>query len=141
MPDYSKSKIYKIYNIQEPEKFYIGGTSCELWRRLGAHKTLCKKASSFFYTEVKRFGWSNFKIELVKNFPCNCRQELLAEEERIRSLMNAYYNTNRAVRTEEQKQEYYNNNKEKMAKRMAEYYKKNKEQITERRRERKRECK
>ena len=93
MPDYQKGIIYKIYNIDEPENFYVGSTTMKLWHRLGLHKTLCKKSISLFYQEVKRLGWDKFKMELIKDFPCNNRQELFAEEERVRSETDAYYNT------------------------------------------------
>ena len=107
MPDYSKGNIYKIYNIDEPAKFYVGSTVSELWHRIGIHKATAKRKKTFFYQEVNRLGWKKFKIELIHNFPCNSRPELLNEEERVRSLTDAYYNTNRAFRTDEEKTQQY----------------------------------
>jgi hypothetical protein len=103
---YSKAVIYKIYNIDEPEKFYVGSTANSIWRRLYTHKVQSKISKAFFYTEINRLGWDKFNIEVIENFPCNNKQELFAEEERIRSETNAYYNTNRAYLTEEQRKEW-----------------------------------
>lgn len=89
---YSKAVIYKIYNIDEPDKFYVGSTANSIWRRFYTHKIASKKGNRFFYTEVNRLGWDKFKIEVIENFPCNNKQELFAEEERVRSETNAYYN-------------------------------------------------
>ena len=143
---YSKAVIYKIYNIDEPEKFYVGSTANSIWRRFYNHKAMSKKCKSFFYTEVNRIGWDKFKIEVIENFPCNNKQELFAEEERIRSETKAYYNTLRAYITEEQRANYYSQHKEEryqyrtqhkqeITKYQKKYYKTHKEQILERQKE------
>jgi hypothetical protein len=117
---YSKGKIYKIYNIDETDKFYVGSTIDTIWRRFYGHKTKSKKATSFFYQEVRRLGWNKFKIEVIEQFPCNNKQELFAEEERIRSETDAFYNTNRTYLNDEQRKLYYKaryeDNKEKIRK-------------------------
>lgn len=127
---YSKAVIYKIYSIDEPDKFYVGSTANSIWRRFYYHKKYTKTRKSFFYTEVNRLGWDKFKIEVIENFPCNNRQELFAEEERIRSETNAYYNTRRAYLTEEQRKElikecckiYQDNHRAEIAEQHAKYY-------------------
>ena len=140
MPDYSKGKIYKIFNIDEPEKFYVGSTTMKLWHRLGGHKSLCKKSNRFFYQEVKKLCWDKFKIELIENFPCNNRQELFAQEEKVRSQTNAYYNMCRAFVSEEQRKsvraeyakKYQKGHKKEIAKYKAQYDKIHREQIAQR---------
>ena len=145
MPNYQNGKIYKIYNIDEPEKFYVGSTTQELWHRLRKHKSKSKIEKSFFFQEVNSLGWNKFKIELIHNFPCNDKPELFAEEERVRSITDAYYNSRRAFLNEEKRNElkklynneyaqkhkeeikqygaqYYQDHKEKTKKRTAKYY-------------------
>ena len=136
---YSKAVIYKIYNIDEPDKFYVGSTANSIWRRLYTHKTSSKKCKSFFYTEVNRLGWDKFKIEVIENFPCNNKQELFAEEERIRSETDAYYNSYRSMVPEEQrkqnykiyKKNYYEENRDYINRHNKNYTKTHKEQLKE----------
>jgi hypothetical protein len=137
---YSKAVIYKIYNIDEPEKLYVGSTANSIWRRLYSHKSMSKKGKTFFYTEVRRLGWNKFNIEVIENFPCNNKQELLAEEERVRYETNAYYNTWRAYITEEQRKKemkeynkiYYEENKRELQEHNKSYRDNHKEYIKER---------
>ena len=133
--DYSQGKIYKIFNKASPELFYIGSTTLSLAKRFGIHRNNSRKRNSFFYSEVKREGgWEMFDIELIKLFPCQNKTELSTEEEKYRA-QGAYYNTFKAIRTEEERKEYktryYQENKEQIAQHQAQYRKENKEQIAQ----------
>ena len=44
---YSEGKIYKIFNRQEPEKFYVEFNNCSLSERFTDHKWSSKNRTSF----------------------------------------------------------------------------------------------
>jgi Uri superfamily endonuclease len=75
MPDYKKSKIYKIVNDVN-DNFYIGSTIQSLHKRLNEHKSKHNKCMS------KNLGvdMKECKIILVEAFECENRQELLKKE-------------------------------------------------------------
>src|SRR5271157_1330927 len=126
-----EGKIYKIENMNEPEKFYIGGTSLPLSERLKCHRSDSKRRNYFFYQEVNLCGgWKNFTIQLVENFPCNSKDELRKEEDRFIVELNPYYNTSRAFITDEERKEYRTKYNEEHKEDMAKYYEEHKEQIT-----------
>lgn len=83
--DYSKSRIYKLWSVEFPE-FYIDATTQDLAHRLGDHRRLYKS-----YIEGKISYNPSFKIlknpgariELIKYYPCESRQELEDEKYRI----------------------------------------------------------
>jgi hypothetical protein len=82
MPEYSKSKIYKILNVISDD-VYVGSTCQELSKRFHAHKcnvNLPQYEKNKFYCKMKEFGLDNFYIELVENYPCSTREELRARE-------------------------------------------------------------
>jgi len=71
---FKTGKIYKIYN-NENDKFYIGSTIFELKDRFTRHKyslnCMCKNLG----VPIK-----DFIIELIENYPCNSKEELLWRE-------------------------------------------------------------
>jgi len=75
---YQRGKIYKIITSNSND-VYIGSTTYTLKRRLGGHVYAYKKqkgnGSSFI---ILRQG--NYSIQLIKDFPCNSRRELVCEE-------------------------------------------------------------
>ena len=73
MPDYSKGKIYKIYNDSIPDKVYYGSTINTLVKRLGQHKDK-------FHLCTSKQLFPNAKIVLVEKFPCNDKDELTKRE-------------------------------------------------------------
>lgn len=111
MVNYQNSKIYKIWS---PSKniCYYGSTIQTISQRLGEHKCRYKKykngltknyVSSFLVLECE-----DYKIELVEEYPCNNKEQLLKKEgEYIRN--NKCINKHITSRT---KQEYYNEHKE-----------------------------
>ena len=71
MPDYSKSKIYKII-CSETQKIYIGSTIQPLSKRLYGHKHKKNKCKSNTFIEPK--------IYLVETVCCDSKEELHARE-------------------------------------------------------------
>lgn len=139
-------RIYKIYKIDEPEKFYIGSTIKTLAERLSDHQNKSKNLDDnrIFYKAVREGdGWDNFQIELIQDYLCFNRDELrMKEDEYIRELKPCY-NEMRAYLSEEERKdfqkEYQEKHKEEIAKYKKEYNKeyreRHKEKITKYRKE------
>lgn len=84
MRDYSRGKIYKIINNVN-NKIYVGSTIYYyLSTRFNTHKQCCRGGGdSDLYRAMREIGIKNFKIQLIKRFPCKTKQELLDEENRV----------------------------------------------------------
>ena len=130
MVNYNLGKIYQLvcYNTG---KVYIGST-CEttLARRLTTHVDKYKQYLKGKYSYVRSFDIikeNNYKIELIKHFPCDTKGELTAEEGKyIRSVecvnkniagrnMKVYREDNKD-KIKEQNIQYRENNKDKKKK-------------------------
>ena len=81
MVDYSKGKIYKIFNTVDDD-IYVGSTVEPLAKRMTKHKYSAKKKcyNSSLLTKMSEYGFGNFFIELIEEYPCNTQIELLARE-------------------------------------------------------------
>lgn len=82
MPNYNQGKIYIIHNT-ENNKLYVGSTTLTLGQRLADHKNALRnkrECKMKLYEEMRRIGEDKFYIELIKNYPCNSKEELNAEE-------------------------------------------------------------
>lgn len=116
MPDFSASKIYKITNNINSE-CYIGSTTQNLSWRFTQHKSKyktgrkdCSKSTILF----DKYGLDNCKIELIKEFPCNSKEELLFEERKhIQNDKNCMNLRIRPILTLEEKREYQRIHKKK----------------------------
>lgn len=75
---YENSKIYKL--ICEDGFYYYGSTTSTLTNRLSKHKTNSKIENSKLYTHIKTIGWDKVRIQLVEQFQCENKQELLQKE-------------------------------------------------------------
>jgi hypothetical protein len=159
MPDYSKSKIYKIVcNITG--LVYIGSTTQTLSQRLQDHKVdykryLNKKFSCV--TSFKIIENNNYEIILIEDCPCERKEQLLSRErfwientecvnlkipsrtqkeyreenrEKIKQINKEYHENNK-----EKRKEYCEKNKEKIKEQRKEYWEKNKEKLREQRKE------
>ena len=75
MPDYKKSKVYKLVNNLN-DNFYIGSTVQPLHKRMGEHRSKHNKCMS------KNLGIDikECKIILIEAFECENKQELLKKE-------------------------------------------------------------
>ena len=88
MPDYQKGKTYRVvaYDEDENEVEYVGSTTVTLSRRISKHRSdfnLWMEGKMKNYTCVfEVLKYPNAKIYLIKDYPCNNREELEAEEGR-----------------------------------------------------------
>ena len=128
MPDYQKSKIYKLWS---PSKnlIYYGSTTETLSQRLAKHKCNYKAYNNdntkLYITAYKVLECEDYKLELVEEYPCNNRDQLCKKEgEYIKN--NECVNKCVAGRTEK---ENYQDNKEQRLTDMREYRKNNIEKI------------
>ena len=125
MPDYQNGKIYKLWSPQGNE-IYIGSTINSLAKRLGGHKSKRNCRSKYLFQ-----NYTDVRIELIQEYPCNNKMELNKREgEHIRA--NNCLNKEIAGRT---RQEYYEDNKEKLAEKNKKWYENNKEKLAERHKE------
>ena len=70
--DYSKGKIYKIWNDVD-DRIYIGSTCQTLAQRMGEHRRMinCKsKMNCKIYQVMREIGVERFKIELIEECKC-----------------------------------------------------------------------
>ena len=123
MPDYSTSKIYKIWSAQT-NAIYIGATTKNLCDRMAGHKYAFKKGSGITAKQILKYP--DAKIELIIECPCSNKEQLNATEGLyIRSL--SCVNKNIPNRTDK---EYREDNQEKI----KEYRENNKIEINEKKR-------
>ena len=129
MNRYENGKIYKIVDIGY-NKCYIGSTCESLSKRMERHRNKYKSylkgtvehTRSFYLFD--EYDIENCKIELVENYPCISKSELLAREgHHIRN--SDCVNKKIAGRSGKQ---YYEENKEHCLKRQKEYREQHKEQ-------------
>ena len=120
MPDYQKSKIYKLWS---PSKnlVYYGSTTETISRRLSKHLTDFNRYDNTtqkgYVNSFKILECPDYKIELVEDYPCNNRQQLCKKEgEYIKA--NECVNKCVAGRTAE---EYYLDNIDKKKQYDADY--------------------
>lgn len=131
MPNYQQSKIYKLWS---PSKnlVYYGSTVQTLAQRLTKHKNHYKtyEKTNHYYSSFIILECEDYKIELIEEYPCNNKEQLLKKE-------GEYIRTNECVNFEiagRTNKEYYKDNKEKYIERSKKYYNDNKKQINENRR-------
>lgn len=105
---YQNAKIYKITNT-ENDILYIGSTIQKLKRRFAHHKHKQKIGVNYpMYEAMRGLGFDKFNIELIENFDCNDKKELLNREQEIIDMYDniKLYNKFRAKRTNDEKKEY-----------------------------------
>ena len=136
MPDYSKGQIYKICDVGF-NKCYIGSSVEKLYDRMAKHRNQYKryKQGKSNYCHVFKlfdeYGVENCKIYWIKDYPCQNKKELGAiEGEYIKSM--ECVNKQVAGRSKEQ---WTEDNKEKLKMQHSERYKRDKPTINEKRRE------
>lgn len=123
MPNYQNGKIYKIYSYENDDVYY-GSTCEELSQRMARHRSCLKsykKDYKHYMTSFKILEFESAKIELVENYSCNSKEELLQRE--------GYYiktydcvNKNIAGRTKKEcNKDWYENNKEQILEKRKEY--------------------
>ena len=161
---YFSGKIYRVID-KDYTKCYIGST-CEkyLSNRLSKHRWQYKKSLNgeidrniSLWSLFNEFGTDNCKIELIEDYPCNNKQELLKREgyfikstdcinKRVAGRKGKeYYQDNIDKikeyhdQNKEHKQEYMKkyrqDNKEKLREQVKTYHEKNKDTINQKKRE------
>lgn len=138
--DYKKAVIYSIVSKTDETLLYVGSTT-DFRKRKGRHKSDCnnenRKSYNFeVYVMIRaNGGWDAFEMKPVKEFPCENKTQLIIEEERIRTEMNANLNTNRAYSSPEEKKEqakkYCQQHIEERKEQVKEYYHLHKDEILE----------
>ena len=133
MPDYSKGKIYKIYNDSIPDKVYYGSTVNTLTKRFGQHKDK-------FHLCTSKQLFPNAKIVLVEKIPCNDKDELTKRERwyiENNECVNKYIpgRTQKEYREDnkDKKKQYYQANKKKFSEQSKKWSEDNKDKIKEKR--------
>ncbi len=103
MNKYNNFVIYKIYQPEIPEIFYIG-SSTNFTQRKYNHKKYChcktsKKYKYPIYQYIRSCGgFDNFIIEIYEKYPCNTKNEGLQKEQEIIDLLKPTLNTIRAYK-------------------------------------------
>ena len=168
--DYSKGKIYIIRN-SENDFTYIGSTCQTLAQRMAQHRRdmkYPKRQHYKLYQAMNELGVDAFYIELLEDYPCQKKEELLKKEgETIRELNSEfnkiisgrnrkeYYQDNREEIKDKQKhayecnkqhfleyaKAYRDNNKDVLKDKKCKYYENNKERILEYKKEYRRDNK
>lgn len=132
MPDYSNSKLYKIWSPSHPGEIYIGSTTQSLARRMVGHRTKYKQylnGKCNYTTSFKIIEYGDAKIELIEKVECKDKEELTASEGYYIRTLNCV-NKKIEGRT---KKEWYQDNKEDIAQREKKYREANREIINRRR--------
>ena len=107
MSNYQLGKIYKLQHRFKKDLCYVGSTGTTLECRLQKHKVNSKYIKPKKYKIIEEEGgWENFEMILIKEYPCNDKEELRKEEQRCIDDLQPTLNTFRAYRTEEEKKEY-----------------------------------
>jgi hypothetical protein len=132
--DYSNCCIYKIEHIENDTLIYVRHTT-NFKQRKAQHKKKCNndKSKEFnfkLYTMIRENGgFEIFKMIEVEKYPCNDRREAEKREDELMKELKATMNKNRSFITEEEKKQYYEENKEKFKLYNKEYNEENKEKI------------
>ena len=130
MKDYSKGKIYKLWN-EIDDRIYIGSTCQTLAQRMGEHRRCINKTrdKNFkLYQYMTEVGVDNFKIELLEECECENNDQVRKREgECIREHKPAL-NTRIEDRT---RGEYYQDHRNEIRTRAREWWENNKDRHRE----------
>jgi hypothetical protein len=134
MPDYNKAKIYAIRS-HSCNKVYIGSTCQGLANRLSGHRRKHRrylKGKGTYYTSYQILEKGDYYIELIEDYPCERKEQLLRREgEIIRQTKNCV-NKYIAGRTDKEYSfKYRRENKEKVKEYSFKYRLENKQKIKE----------
>lgn len=119
MVNYKNSKIY-IIKSNKTDKVYVGSTTLKLKNRLSNHRCEYKKGNRYL-SSFEIIKYDDNYIELIKEFPCNNRDELEKEEGYYIKTLNSV-NKNICGRNKLEKKIMLRNSWKK-------YYKKNKKKV------------
>jgi hypothetical protein len=128
MNKYANGKIYMIIT-ENSNDIYVGSTIRTLKARLQLHESEYRTGVYCSSQEILKQG--NYKIVLIKNYPCSSKLELEREETKFQRDL-VCVNKHLARRT---KKEWLEDNKEVISAKKKEYYIKNKEVISAKKKE------
>jgi len=142
---YENGKIYKLTS-PHTDKVYIGSTKQSLNERLCKHVSQYKafqQGQQSYISSIKLIELGDYNIELIENFPCDGKDELLSREGyHMRQYGERCVNRCQAGRTKEMYREenkpkiqeymkvYQQVNKDKLQEYKKNYFQKNKDIIT-----------
>ena len=134
--DYSKALVYKLCCLDPNVKEIYVGSSTNFVERKKYHKNDCnipngKQYNLKVYQHIREFGgWSNWEMVLIEFYPCNNILELGKREDfwkqELQSSLNSIAPPMYGTR-----QEWYQDNKEKVKNKNEKWREANKEQILE----------
>jgi len=130
--DYSQTLIYKIVckDLTIPE-LYVGHTN-NFRVRKNKHKWDCNKKDFLIYKTINNNGgWDNWEMIEIEKYPCKDGNEARARERYWYEELNAKLNSFIPLRTNEEKQNYYQEKKSEISIQQKTYYETNKEKINE----------
>ena len=130
---YQSGKIYTIKSYKT-DFYYIGSTCIDLSKRLKQHQCNYKRyinGKSNYVTSFDILVYDDHYIELLENFKCESRKELIQREgELIKLHKNNLVNKNVAGRNHKDSvKEYGQTNQEKLRIKRIAYYQTNQEKI------------
>jgi hypothetical protein len=132
---YQNGKIYCIRS-HNTEAYYIGSTCSQLSKRFHQHKSnywrhLNGTGPKVYSFQLFNDGIENCYIELIENYPCSCKDELVRREGEI---IRQHRKTNQILNVatpNRTKQEYHKDNRVKILDRVKKWVESNKEKRTE----------
>ena len=104
MPDYSKALIY---TIRSGDGLYIGSTTNFTKRKYRHNQCIEYNYQSKLYQHIKNNG-GEWDMKPYKEFPCETKQQLNIEEERVRRELNADLNSCSCYGIDKEKEKKYN---------------------------------
>lgn len=129
MKDYSTGKIYAIRSAQTDE-IYIGSTKQPLCARMAEHRMTYKYYLMGKHRHTRSFDilkHGDGYIELLENFPCISKEELSKREGELIRANKTCINKRIEGRS---KQQYRQDNKDKISVKNEEYRKANKDKMS-----------
>ena len=120
MPNYLLGKTYKIVNDID-DMVYVGSTTRPLCERWKEHKSRYNKGFKWkLYELFRKHGFEHFQIVLIRNTPCNSKEELKKEERKDLEFYDKHLWLNQTTPSKTYK-EWVNENKEKIKIKKKEY--------------------
>jgi hypothetical protein len=124
----------KIYTIRSPSinKYYIGSSCSPLFKRYNKHKSDYTKYQngSTWLSSFEILKFDDAYIELLENYPCNSKEELLMREgQLIRQYKDDIVNKNRPNLTHIEYNEYHKQYNQEHSEIYKKYRDDNKEQF------------
>ena len=77
---YSNAKIYQVLN-RINDKVYVGSTCQPLCKRMVIHRQYAVDHEGKLYDEMRRLCKTHFYIELIENYPCGNKDDLIARQQ------------------------------------------------------------